>query len=350
MSDEPTSNEPTPEPRPSDPAVRYLETPTALRDAVLVVAARSAGAHTPGAAMELFDQHTPRSIAAIDPDEFYDFTAARPLAHTVDGQRQIEWPRLEFFHLSLPQRDLVLLSVVEPGLRWQRFGRAIAEVCQAFGVSEAVVLSSFAGGTPHTRPIPLRWVSGSTDTPVRFGATPQTPRYHGPATFPMALGSMLRDHGMTVGTLSVIAPFYLGIDPSPHAVRALLGALAREFDLRFDLSAVEQQIVEVERQAVQQMEDSEQLRVFLADLEEQYDGAHRRIGPGSSDTSAAGADEDDAGDGRASDGTADLPPTDDLLADIEAMLRISGRSGGTGDPGGPGADPDDGEPGGSRTP
>lgn len=348
MSNEPTSNDPNPEQRPSDPAVRYLEPPITLRDAVLVVAARSAGAHTPGAAMELFDQHTPRAIASIDPDEFYDFTAARPLAHTVDGQRQIEWPRLEFFHLALPQRDLVLLSVVEPGLRWQRFGRAIAEVCQAFGVSEAVVLSSFAGGTPHTRPIPLRWVSGSPDTPVRFGATPQTPRYHGPATFPMALGSMLRDHGMTVGTLSVIAPFYLGIDPSPHAVRALLGALAREFDLRFDLSAVEQQIVEVERQAVQQMEDSEQLRVFLADLEEQYDGAHRRIGPGASAAGNA-TDEENGSAGGASDGPADLPPTDDLLADIEAMLRSSGRSG-TGDAGGPGPDPDDGEPGGSRTP
>ncbi|MDA0815634.1 MAG: PAC2 family protein [Chloroflexi bacterium] len=292
-----------------DHAIRFIEAPGSLRDPILIVAVRGAGANTTAAVADLFEQYAPQPLATIDPDEFFDFSVARPQARTVDGQRVIMWPDARFLRVALEERDLVLLSVVEPSLRWRRFASLIHEVAETLGIREAIVLSSFGGATPHTRPIPIHWVSGSVDTPRRFGIEPRLPRYRGPATFTMAVGALLRDTGMTVGTLNAIAPFYLGVDPNPYAVRALARALDREFGLSFDLHGVEQHIADVEDQAALQLESSEQLRLFQANLEEQFDEAI-----GASAEGSTGARER---------GDEPLPEAGQILADVEALLRRS---------------------------
>lgn len=292
-----------------DNAIRLLVPSEPLRDPVLITAFQGRGSLTPVLVASLFDRYEPEPIAEVDVDPFYDFTVARPLVRLVDGERTLQWPTVQFVRVALEDRDLVVLSAIEPNIAWRRIADAVRAVSEAFGIHEVVQLSSFGGGTPHTRPIPVQWLAVSAEVPQRFGQTPRRPRYEGPATFSMALGTVLRDAGFEVGTLNAIAPFYLGVEPNPHAALALARALEHEFGVDFDLEDVERHVAEVELQAVEQLANTEHLRVFLADLEQQYDDMQDALAATGSTLSGS------------PEPVHALPDSDLVIADVEAMLR-----------------------------
>src|SRR5919199_4708787 len=65
-------------------------------------------------------------VARIDPEEFYDFQVNRPTIRLAEGQaRQVDWPAnvLLAARVPGPERDLVLLSGIEPNVR----GRTLPE-------------------------------------------------------------------------------------------------------------------------------------------------------------------------------------------------------------------------------
>ena len=69
-----------------------------------------------------------QEFASIDPENFYDFQATRPMVSLVDGYtRQIEWPENTFMHAPLPGagRDAIILLGVEPNLRWRTFSELV---------------------------------------------------------------------------------------------------------------------------------------------------------------------------------------------------------------------------------
>jgi len=311
-------------------AIQQLAETGPLRNPVLVVGLGAPGNQTPLAALATLlsginpDEGSahpePYTIGEFDPDLFYDFTVARPLVHLLDGSRVIEWPGVRFQHLALPDRDLILMSGLEPHHRWQAFARNVETFARHFGIEEVILLAAFGGGTPHTRPIPLRWITLSGGQAERFGLPATSPQYQGPATFSMALGVMLRDAGLNVGALNAIAPFYVGVDPSPHAVRALAGALAAEFHLAVDLTTLDAQIEEVARHVQTQIAQSGNLATFIANLEQQYDEA--RIFPAATTEVPRGA-------------TPAPLDSADILAEVESLLRTNNSSGNTGGDTGP---------------
>src|ERR671937_632574 len=57
-----------------------------------------------------------RRFASIDPEEFYDFQATRPLIKLTEGRtREIIWPEVEIYEARVPRapRDLVLVAGAE---------------------------------------------------------------------------------------------------------------------------------------------------------------------------------------------------------------------------------------------
>ena len=71
-------------------------------------------------------QSTP--IAAIDPDDFYDFQVNRPVIEVVAGKTErLVWPttRLSLARASATGlcRDIVLVHGVEPNMRWRGLHR-----------------------------------------------------------------------------------------------------------------------------------------------------------------------------------------------------------------------------------
>src|SRR5438034_8248893 len=79
----------------------------------------------------------PQVVARIDPEEFYDFQVNRPTIRLVEGQtREIDWPANTVLAAEVPsaERDLALLSGMEPNVRWRTFAESIVEAAKRLGV------------------------------------------------------------------------------------------------------------------------------------------------------------------------------------------------------------------------
>ena len=99
-----------------------------------------------------------QQFASIEPEDFFDFQATRPLVSLVDGlTRRIDWPENAFYHASAPGlgRDTLLLLGVEPNLRWRTFTELIVGLAREHEVELVVTLGALLADVPHTRPAPV---------------------------------------------------------------------------------------------------------------------------------------------------------------------------------------------------
>ncbi|HYG94592.1 MAG TPA: PAC2 family protein, partial [Nocardioides sp.] len=65
-----------------------------------------------------------RVVAAIDPEDYYDFQVNRPsVGVDVNGFRKLTWPSTHVAVASPPglDRDVVLVRGIEPNMRWRAF-------------------------------------------------------------------------------------------------------------------------------------------------------------------------------------------------------------------------------------
>src|SRR6516162_7224603 len=104
-------------------------------------------------------------IAAIDPDDFYDFQVNRPVIEVVAGKTErLVWPttRLSLARRSATglSRDVVLVHGVEPNMRWRGFTEELIAGLTELGVELMVLIGALLADSPHTRPVPVQ-VSGS---------------------------------------------------------------------------------------------------------------------------------------------------------------------------------------------
>ena len=102
---------------------------------------------------EAFDAQT---LATIDPQEYYDFTAVRPTVRLVEGRsRAIDWPENSFNAARVrgADRDLIILRGVEPSLRWKSFCADVMEVANSTGARMMVTLGALLADVPHSRPV-----------------------------------------------------------------------------------------------------------------------------------------------------------------------------------------------------
>src|SRR5215468_5642197 len=101
-----------------------------------------------------------RTIASIDPEEFYHFGLSRPYVRFKPGsrsEREIIWPATEF---SLTQaqeleRDVIVGVAIEPHLKWRTYCACVLELTRRVGASLVLTLGALLGEVPHTRPVRL---------------------------------------------------------------------------------------------------------------------------------------------------------------------------------------------------
>src|SRR5688572_14440028 len=94
-----------------------------------------------------------RPVLTIDPEEYYDFTVARPHVRLEDGlTRRIDWPEPTIEVARTPSgRDLLLLTGIEPALKWRSFTGEIVGVVHELGVEMVLTLGALLADVPHTR-------------------------------------------------------------------------------------------------------------------------------------------------------------------------------------------------------
>jgi proteasome assembly chaperone (PAC2) family protein len=168
-----------------------------------------------------------KRMASIDPEEFFDFQVSRPQVSLIDGvTRQITWPANDVFsaHLEEVGRDVVLLSGMEPNLRWRTFCDTVLGVARDTGCEMVVTLGALLADVPHTRPIRLTGTAADPDLIERLGLSHS--RYEGPTGIVGVLHDACRGAGVPSVSLWAPVPHYVASPPNPKATRALIERLA----------------------------------------------------------------------------------------------------------------------------
>jgi hypothetical protein len=197
-----------------------------LTDPVVVVAFEGwndAGDAATGAVehLELTWNATP--LAALDPEDYYDFQVNRPTVSLVDGvSRRIEWPTTRISVARPPdsQRDVVLIRGIEPNMRWRGFCEELIELCQELEVGTVVALGALLADTPHTRPTPVSGSAYDSESAEKWGL--DTSRYEGPTGILGIFQDACVQAGLPAISFWAAVPHYVSQPPAPRATVALL--------------------------------------------------------------------------------------------------------------------------------
>jgi proteasome assembly chaperone (PAC2) family protein len=176
-------------------------------------------------------------FADIDPENFYDFQATRPMVSLEDGEtRKVEWPE-NAFYFARPRelgRDAILLLGIEPNVRWRTFTTLIVDFAQELGVEMVVTLGALLADVPHTRPSPVTGSATDRELVERLGLS--TSRYEGPTGVVGALHDACNKTGIPSVSLWAAVPHYVQLTPSPRAAQALCERLASLLGGKIDVS------------------------------------------------------------------------------------------------------------------
>jgi proteasome assembly chaperone (PAC2) family protein len=260
-----------------------------------------AGEAASAALRHLIESWSAELFGQIDPEEFFDFTVARPMIKISDeGLRDLQWPSNRFYahRRADADEDVVLMLGTEPHLKWRAFTSTVRDLFQRLDGSRLVTMGSLVAATTHTRPIPITGFSTEQELNQRLdGLTINRARYEGPTGIVGALHDAWRRAGLSAASLWAGLPPYLGSATNPQGALSLLETLDRLFPLGADLTALH----DASRSFVEQVDDALsgnlEMKMYVADLE-------RRI---------------DAGVAEAA--TPDLPPAGDIIGELEEYLR-----------------------------
>jgi proteasome assembly chaperone (PAC2) family protein len=246
-------------------------------------------------------------IASIDAEEFYDFTVARPQVRLDEGmQRTIEWPDPVVDVAVLPNgRHLVLMTGIEPALRWRTFTSEVVAMASALGVEMAMTLGALLADVPHTRPVRVTGTATDPALVAELGFTRS--RYEGPTGILSILLAGCADAGMRAASLWATTPHYLRETQSPKAALALVERVGRMLDFSVDVTELEIATAAYERQVDDMLAGEDDVADYVRRLEE--DGVE-------------GEDDDEA--------DFEIPSQDELASEVERFLREQPGPGGGG--------------------
>ena len=232
------------------------------------------------------------AVGQIDPETFFNFQEARPTVRIDDvGQRVIDWPTTEIYSvLTDAPRDLVVMTGVEPHLRWPSFANHVLEVARRSGCEMVVTVGAFIGMVPHTRPFSVTGSAVHPDLARRLNLSP--PTYEGPTGVVGVINSRLERSNVPVISLRVEVPHYVPGPPNPKATQALLRRLQQTTGVETGYEELDPDVSEWMSRVDQAVSADEESREYVERLERQVDSTEER-----------------------------LPTGDDLAAELEAFLR-----------------------------
>ncbi len=253
----------------------------------------ASGAAT-GALEWLLRERVAPVVATIDCDPFYDFTQERPEVWIDDDEvRQVKWPTNEFRIARFPNgaRDLVVLTGVEPHVRWRTYCDCITTMATRLGCDVVVTLGASADAMPHSRVPPV--VGSSTNDQLIRRLALSRPQYEGMTGVIGVLQERLEKLEIPAISLRVGVPHYLGNAQHPKSSGALLRHLEHVLGVATDHAQLAPDIERWQSLHDEAVAEDPQASAYVRMLERQFD--HKA--------------------------EASLPSADDLAAQFEAFLK-----------------------------
>ena len=227
-------------------------------------------------------------VASIDPDPFYDFTQERPqVEFDDDEERVIRWPENEFRVVRFPGKnhDVVLMSGVEPHLRYATFANAIVTVAKELGCEVVVTLGASPEAIPHTRPPQV--VGSSTSAGLIRALGLSRPQYQGVTGLVGVLQERLERHRLPAVSLRVGVPHYLGNAKHPQASIALLRHLEHVLGVPTGHAALNEDATRWRSLHDEAVAEDEQAAHYVEMLERDHDRRMDAAIPAADDIAAA---------------------------------------------------------------
>ena len=240
-------------------------------------------------------------LAAVDPEEFFDFQANRPTIHLAEGQtRQIEWPTNLLLAAPSPsaERDLALLAGTEPSLRWRTFSENVADAAERIGVELIVTLGALIADVAHTRPVPITGLASDPEMAERLGL--ERSNYEGPTGIVGVLHDTFRRRGIQSASLWAAIPHYVAAVPNPKAALALLRRLEGLTGVAIEASELEDAMDRFEEQVNRAVAANPEVEELVQRLEAEQVDEDSQLGPG------------------------DVPSGDTIARDFQRFLRQRG--------------------------
>jgi proteasome assembly chaperone (PAC2) family protein len=212
-------------------------------------------------------------IAAIDPEEFFDFQSTRPNVVLEDGEtRRVEWPTNDFAYCRVPNadRDIVLLDGTEPNLRWRTFSETVATAADALGVEFVVTLGALIAEVAHTLPVPVTGLASSATLIEELEL--ERSSYEGPTGIVGVVHDVCGRAGIDSASLWAAVPHYVAAVPNPKAALALLRRLEGMTGIAVEASDLEEETSDYERQIARAVAANPEIEDLVARIEaEQVD-------------------------------------------------------------------------------
>ncbi|CAB4562004.1 MAG: PAC2 family protein [Actinobacteria bacterium] len=263
--------------------MEILQIPS-LRDPIMLIAfsgwndgaeaATGALDHLLSAWTDSNDDVVPVLIAQVDSEDFYDYQVSRPQVRVSDSmQREITWPGTQIFGLSIPsmKKDLVIVTGVEPSMRWKSFTREILDIADDLETSMIITIGAMLSDTPHTRPIRILATTSNPSIGSRLDLQPSN--YQGPTGIIGAIQDGCTKRGIESLSLWASVPHYAPNAPSPKASLALIQAIEDYLGVSIPLGDLREQAETWEDSVTQLASEDADVADYVKALEASKDAA-----------------------------------------------------------------------------
>ena len=263
--------------------MEILQIPS-LRDPIMLIAfsgwndgaeaATGALDHLLSAWTDSNDDVVPVLIAQVDSEDFYDYQVSRPQVRVSDSmQREITWPGTQIFGLSIPsmKKDLVIVTGVEPSMRWKSFTREILDIADDLETSIIITIGAMLSDSPHTRPIRILATTSNPSIGSRLDLQPSN--YQGPTGIIGAIQDGCTKRGIESLSLWASVPHYAPNAPSPKASLALIQAIEDYLGVSIPLGDLREQAETWEDSVTQLASEDADVADYVKALEASKDAA-----------------------------------------------------------------------------
>jgi proteasome assembly chaperone (PAC2) family protein len=213
-------------------------------------------------------------LASVDPEDYYDFQVNRPhVGFNSEGGRELSWRTTSIWHCQAgpADRDVLLVTGIEPNLRWRAFCDEMLDYLTGIGATTLVTLGALLADVPHTRPVPVNGISSDPELAERFGLEPS--RYTGPTGIVGVIQEASHRRGLETMSYWAAVPHYVAQAPAPKATLALLGQLEDLVGVPIDMRGLPEEAKAWERGVDELASDDSDVADYVRSLEEERDTA-----------------------------------------------------------------------------
>jgi proteasome assembly chaperone (PAC2) family protein len=235
-------------------------------------------------------------VATFEGDLLFDYRARRPTLEIRDGRMaSLTWRELTIRRSRIGDRDLLVLTGVEPDFRWREFCDAVLDIASRLGVAQWISLGAIPAAVPHTRAVPI--MGTESEAGLLRGNVRPGPEglLRVPAAALSVLEMMMARSGTTAVGYFAQVPHYVA-GPYPVAALALLRTLERHIGVSIPAGTLEDDARQLGSHLDSLAKGDETTRAYVERLESMVDEER-------------------------------LPAGDELISEIERFLRETGNGG-----------------------